>query len=577
MLYADAATKRNRYEALKAALWTERSSFDSEWADLSAWTQPRRTRFQVSDRNKGGGSRNKNIINSTARFSLRTLQSGMHAGMTSPARPWMRLTTPDPSLAKFRPVKIWLHAVTQLMLNVFQQTNLYNALPILYGDMGLFGTGCLSVVADSKDLFRCYNYPLGSYALGLDARGVVSTFVREYQLSVRRVVEEFGLAADGRTIDWTILSRTVKTLWDRGAYESPVDLTWVVTPNEEARPDRLASKYLPFASCHFERGVTENKFLRESGFQTFPFLAPRWDITGEDTYGTDCPGMMALGDVKQLQFMERKKGQTIAKSLDPPLIGPSALRTQKTSLLPGDITYQDIREGMQGLSPIHEVRLDGLQFLTADIGEVQYRIQRAFFEDLFLMLARSDDRRGSQPPTAREVDERHEEKLIAVGPVLDRTKDEALEPLVDRAYDMMDGAGFFNADALPPPPELEGIKLKVEYTSIMAEAQKLIGVVGQDRFMISVGQMATTGFPDVADKVDTDQVVDNYGEMLGVDPRIVRSTEDAQAIRAERQQAMQAQAEAEQAQLLARAAKDASQAPLEGDTALTRIAEGVGA
>ena len=247
--------------------------------------------------------------------------------------------------------------------------------------------------------------------------------------------------------------------------------------------------------------------------------------------------------------------------------GPSSLKGRHPSLLPGDMTYVDAREGMQGLAPIHEVRLEGFQHLSADIGQVQYRIQRAFFEDLFLMLARSDEQRDSSAPiTAREVDERHEEKLLALGPVLERTNDELLDPLVDRVYDLMDTRGL-----LPPaPPQLHGVKLRVEYISILAQAQKLVGVGAQDRFLQSNLALVEL-FPDLRHKIDIFEVVNRYAEMLGVDPRIVIATELAQKALAQERQMQQAAAATAQAQGMAKAAKDAAQAPLTGDTMLNRI------
>jgi hypothetical protein len=458
--------------------------------------------------------------------------------------------------------------VTERLLTVFATTNLYNVLPLVYGDLGIFGTACMSILQDSKDLFRAYSYPIGSFALGQDRRGLVTTFVREYELTVRQIVEDFGVQMDGRTIDWSSLSTTIKNLWDRGDYETAVPITWLVQPNEMADPNRLSAKYLPWASCHWENGSQEKKFLRESGFETFPIMAPRWDITGEDTYGTDCPGMTALGDVRQLQIEQKRKGQAIAKMVDPALVGPSALRTQKTSLLPGDITYVDTREGMQGLRAIHEVGLN-LEHLGRDIGEVQYRIQRAFYEDLFLMLARSDNQRGSQPVTAREIDERHEEKLLALGPVLERTNDELLDPIVDRVYKLLELNHL-----LPTPPDvLNGVTLKVEYISILSQAQKLVGVAGQDRFLQSTGALVEL-YPDIRHKIDIFQVVDNYADMLGVDPKILIPSEQAQAaVNAERQ-AQQQQAQAEQAVNMTKAAKQASETPVTGDSMLARIVNG---
>jgi hypothetical protein len=564
-LYSEPTTPRERYERLHASLKSERSSFDSHWRELADWMLPRRARFWSGDRNRGD-KRNQNIIDSTARFAARTLQSGLHAGLTSPARPWFKLSTPDPELAEFHPVKEWLHQVTQRMMVVFADSNLYNTLPIVYGDMGVFGTGAMAVLEDDHDLFRCYQFPVGSYCLATDRRGQVSTFTREYELTVEQLIEEFALVpgTGRRQVDWSAVSPTVKDLWDRGNYHAPVTVLWVITRNLQARSDRLGSRYLPWSSCHIEVGrAKDNRFLRASGFREFPILAPRWDVTGEDSYGTDCPGMTALGDVRQLQMMQREKAKGIKKQVDPPLVGLPELRNAKTSLLPGDITY--VREPQHGLRALHEVNIN-LDHLVRDIGETQYRIQRAFYEDLFLMLATADQRMGAARPTAREVEERHEEKLLALGPVLERTNDELLDPLIDRVYALMDRAGL-----LPPPPEqIEGVTLKVEYISIMAQAQKLVGVVGQDRFVASVLPMLEA-FPDIRHKLHIDQIVDNYAEMLGVDPRIVRPEDEANAARAEEAQQAQAMAGAEQAKLLGGALKDASQAKLGQGTALDNV------
>ncbi|HXS30595.1 MAG TPA: portal protein, partial [Steroidobacteraceae bacterium] len=255
----------------------------------------------------------------------------------------------------------------------------------------------------------------------------------------------------------------------------------------------------------------------------------------------------------------------IAKMVDPPLVGPPALRASKTSLLPGDITYADEREGMKGLRSIHDVNLR-IDHLAADINDVQYRIDRAYYADLFLMMARSDQ---GQPITAREVEERHEEKLLALGPVLERTNDELLDPLVDRVYSMMELAGL-----IPPVPEaLNGVKLRVEYISIMAQAQKMVGVVQQDRFMQTMLGLQPV-FNGVSMKVKINDVVDTYADMLGIDPSLVRTNEEADALAAEAAKAMQAQQEADVMKTQAQAIQAAGTTPMDGgETALTRVAD----
>jgi hypothetical protein len=567
----DKRSERGRYLALKAGLWSERSSFDSHWRELANQFLPRRARFQVSDRNRGERM-NQHIYDSTGRFAVRTLQSGLHAGLTSPARPWFKLTTPDPKLAEFGPVQDWLHVATQRMQAVFGQSNLYQSLPMLYGDFGVFGTGAMGVLPDSRDLFRTFTYPIGSFAIGLDRRRMVTTWVHEYEMTVRQVVEEFGVRQGYRDIDWSNISDHVKRAWNKGDYEETVELCWIVVPNEDRQPNRLeAWRSMPWLSLHFESSGQGDKTLRRGGYEQFPVMVPRWEVTGEDTYGTSSPGMDALGDSKQLQSAQRQKGRAIAKMIDPPLQAPTALLHQATSILPAAVTHVDVGQGMPGVKPIHEVNLR-VDHLANDIQETQFRVNRAFYVDLFMMLANSDRQRGMQPMTAEEVRERHEEKLLALGPVLERTNDELLDPLVDRVFAMMQSAGL-----LPDPPEeLDGVKLSVQYTSIMAQAQKLVGVVGQDRMLQTMIPIMEQ-FPEAKHKLDVFRVIDNYQDMLGVDPRMIRSSEEAQALADEDRRAQQTAQTALNAAQLGKAAKDAAAAPLEGNTALTQVLEGMGA
>jgi hypothetical protein len=570
----DQLSTRQRYERLRSQLWTERASFDAQYREIGQYLFPVRPRFMTTDRNRGD-RRNQSIIDSTATFASQTLASGLHAGLTSPARPWMKLSVPDPALATSAPVKQWLHDVTERMHIVFQLSNLYNALPIVYKDMGVFGTAAMGVLDDpgspgsSGDLFRCYPYPIGSYALGMDNRGLVTTFVRESIKTVGQLVEQFGGAdggslKPGQTPDWARFSTGVKALWERADYEQPIEICWVVTPTRAYDRDALGPQGFPWSSCHFEKGGPSDTVLRESGFYEFPVLCPRWFANAEDTYGTDCPGMTALGDIKQLQSQQKVKGQAIQKLVNPPLQGSHELRTQKVSLLPGDLTYVSSLE-RGGVKPIHEVKPD-LSHFVQDIQEVQYRIHRAFFVDVIQMIGFSDPSRGSQPVTAREVDERHEEKLLAFGPVLESTVDELLDPLVDRVFAMMSRAGLIP----DPPEELQGIELTVEYTSIMAQAQKMVGVASVDRFLGAAAQLATV-FPDARHKINAFAAIDDYADKLGVNPTLIRSDDDAGASLQQEQQAMQQQAQAEQAQKLGAGAKSLAGAPLNTGSALDAI------
>ena len=541
---------RTRLDRLVAQMRQERASFIAHWRELSEYILPRQSRFLTTDRNKGD-KRNQKIIDTTATLAARTLASGMMAGVTSPARPWFRLTTQNPGQSSSGEVKAWLSAVESRMREVFNRSNLYNALPMCYQDLGVFGTTAMLVIEDDEDLIRCYPLPVGSYMLGNSARLSVDTMAREFQMTVRQLVYQFGRDA---------CSDQVRNLFDRGQTEDWIDVVHVIMPNEDFRQGPGPAKRKRFLSVHYEAGADKGKFLRESGFDEFSVLAPRWSVIGEDIYGHS-PAMDALGDIKALQLEQKRKAQAIDKLVNPPMAGPSSLKTQRASLLPGDVTYIDVMQGGQKFEPAYVIN-PHLEALISDIRENQDRIRRSFFEDLFLMIA--NDQRSNI--TAREIEERHEEKLLMLGPVLERLNDELLDPLIDRVFGIMLRQG-----AIPEPPRaLQGQEIRVEYISVMAQAMKMVGLSSVERLLGFVGNLAGAN-PSVLDKIDGDAAVDAYAEMVGAPPGIVVGADVVTKIRKEREQAA-AQAQAMQAmQTGAQGAKLLSETDTGGDNALTRM------
>ena len=571
--------RRQTFNQLRTQLDNERSTFKSHWRDLNDYILPRRARFFVSDANKGD-RRNLKIIDSTATLAARTLRSGMMGGITSPARPWFRLTIPDAKLAENNEVKLWLHNVTQRMTTIFLRSNLYNVLPIIYGDLGVFGTGAMIMEEDFNNVLRFYPFPIGSYMVANDEKLMVNVFMREFRMTVRQVVNRFGRDPQNpKNIKWDNISSHARSLWNTGNPEAWMDIVHVITPNEKYDPNRLESKYKKYISVYYEQGfagnnqtgmhnlgVDETKFLSEKGYDFFPVLCPRWEVTGEDVYGTDCPGMTALGDIKQLQSVEKRSLLGIEKMVNPPLIGPTAMRNSKVSVLPGDVTYVDVREGLQGFRSVYDVRFD-VQKTEGKQDQTRQRISRVFYEDLFLMLANSDRRQI----TAREIEERHEEKLLALGPVLEQLNQDLLDPLIDNSFKIMADQGLIP----PAPDQIRGSELKVEYISIMAQAQKIVGIGGIDRFVNFAGQIAASA-PTVLDKIDGDQLLDIYADLTSIPPGIVRSDEAVAQIRQQRADAQaKEQQQIQQAQNVENAKKLSETKTSGGQSALELIAGGL--
>jgi hypothetical protein len=190
-------------------------------------------------------------------------------------------------------------------------------------------------------------------------------------------------------------------------------------------------------------------------------------------------------------------------------------------------------------------------------------VRVAFYADLFMMLANATDTRM----TATEVAERHEEKLLMLGPVLERLHNELLDPLVDKTFQRMVEFNMLP----PPPPELQGMELSVEFVSMLAQAQRAVGTNSVDRLVGNLGAVAQFK-PDVLDKFDADQWVDSYSDMLGVDPKLIIANENVAIIRQARDQAMAAKEQAALMQQQAVTAKDLASAQTgQSENALTDV------
>lgn len=528
--------KRQLYMQRKSAMYSERSSFFSHWQDLSRYLLPRSGRFMVTDRNKGD-KRFNSIYDNTGTRALRVLGAGLMAGMTSPARPWFRLQTRDKQLMAFGPVKAWLDDLSELMRDIFSVSNTYRALPSMYEEVSGFGTAASILLPDFDDVIRHTTLTVGEYSIANSKRGEVNTLVREFQMTVAQLVEEYVVASPtskSGAPDWSTVSTAVRNLYQSGkGLDSWVTVMHIIEPRTDRDPRIRNAKNMPFASCTIEVGNdAENRFLRESGFHRFPVLAPRWDVKSGDVYGVTCPGMEALGDIKQLQHGQLRKAQGIDYMVKPPVQAPSSTKNFEIDLLPGGVSYVDQIGAGGGMKNAFDVRID-LTGQIEDIRDVRARIDETFFKPLFLMLSMDD---GTGRMTAREVAERHEEKLLMLGPVLERLHSELLKQKIDITFDYMIAAGIVP----PPPPEMQGQDLSVEFVSMLAQAQRAIATQSVDRYVGALGVIAQTK-PAVLDKFDEDVWADKYADMLGIDPDLIVANDKVAIIRQERQQAAQMQ------------------------------------
>ena len=545
---------REHCDQLLIGMKTDRFSWWTHWRELADYILPRRYKWLITPNQGNRGSPiNQRIIDNTGTIAVRVLAAGMMSGITSPGRPWFKLATNSDELNDNSNVKLWLAECERRMETVFAESNFYTSLATIYGDLGVFGTGVMIIYQDYDDVIRCFNSCAGEYFLQNDDRQDVSVMGREFVLTVKQVAAQFGLENCSETVQGAIKSGGAMLTRE-------IIIGHLIEPNDDLVPGAPGIKGMPWREVYWERGTGQNTLLRVRGFYEKPFIAPRWDIVGNDAYGRS-PGMDALGDIKMLQVEQKRKAQAIDKHVNPPMIADVSLKNEPASMLPGGVTYVNGTGGAIGFKPAYEIAPD-FSGLVEDIKEVQERIKRTFFNDLFMMISQLDTVR-----TATEIDARKEEKLIQLGPVLERFENEALDPAITCTFDIMLRGGLFP----PVPRELSGQKIKVQYISMLAEAQKAASTTAIERLFGLVGNVSAA-VPEALDNIDFDEAIDEYADMLGVSPKIIRATQKVMAIRDQRNQQMQQQTAIQNSVAAAQGAETLSKTDVGGGVnALTRM------
>lgn len=534
----------HRHSELIKDLERRRKGMDSEYQnwephfrELRDAIQPTRGRFSLGE-NRQQATLNKRIIDSAGRKGLRTLKSGLMAGMTSPSRPWFKLGLHNDAVDDDPEVKAFLHETQKRMYAILRGSNIYRTLDACYGDIGLYGTFGGLLVGNFESVIHSHAFPMGLFRIAEADDGRIDTLHWDIRMTVDQCVRKFGIEN---------VSDQVRNRWNNNDLHTFIDVHSAVEVRRQRDPLSGLSINKPLAHYYWERGQKQN-LLMESGHGINGILGPRWERAEGETWAVSSPGMDALGDCVQLQQQHKDKQLAIQKMHNPPMQGPAGFKSRFRNI-PGGVTTTnstDLQKG--GLRPTHEVKPD-IQWLVHDINETRQRIRESFYEDLFLMTS-GQGIEGVKNVTATAIAEMHEEKLIALGPVLESLDNGLLTVIIEGLFHYMQ-----EAEILPPiPDQLDGQSVKVEFISLLAQAQKAVGLASIERTIGFIGELAQVK-PEALDKLDADKAVDEFADQVGPPPGIIVTTKEAQDIRRARAEQEAQAAAVENAQPMAQAAK----------------------
>lgn len=511
-----------------------RSDRDADAYEIAGLCMPQRSK-QIVENHKGkhrNASPKSNLYDGHSIRSFEVCANGMLSGLSSRSRPWFRPVLIDQDLMDFHPVRLWLDEVATIMYAAFAMSNFYEAALSVYLEMAAFGTAANIIQANDETLSVSHPLTFGEYALSTGEDGRPDGLARTFTMTTRQMVEKFVAdRSDASKLDWSHVSLPVKEAWDGGHYERTFVIRQLIETNPDYIPGKIGKIGMPWRSMKWEPGEnTKTKFLCIEGYYEQPFMAPRWETLSGEEWGTG-RGKKALPDMRALQLAAKRSGEAEDMAVKPPTWGPPSL--DRVSMLPGAHTTVAGVDMAQGIKPIYEIPYQVVQILDAKIERVQRQIDRMTFADLFMAITNMD---GVQPRNVEELVRRHEEQLTQLGPVTDRANTEFLQIAFDRMFGILSRAGM-----LPEaPPEIEGMELKVDFVSVLSQAQKLLGISQTERAVGFVGNLAAAD-PSALDNLDIDAIVHDYWERSGAPATGLRDAKVRDAMRQARAQAAQAE------------------------------------
>ncbi|MDR2137449.1 MAG: head-tail connector protein, partial [Synergistaceae bacterium] len=312
------------------AMMNERSKQEARWREQAMQFAPSRGRFDIAEEGKTDGIRR----NSIPRNIADEFAAGMKSGLMSATIPWFSLTVFQPKLGKSEAIKAYLSDATEEMLAAMIRSNLYDEAFSVFKEVGVFGTGCLFIDEDEEEVFRCRAYTVGQYAIDQDRMKKVNRFSRAMAYTIEELAAEFGEEKLPPEMRQTLRMAENSERISSKSYE----VRHLIEENTEYVPDAPGQKGMKYRSLYWLPGNHDPEFLRIGGYREFPVMVPRWRLVGEDLYGTEHPGALALDDAKTIQDIETDERTAIELKVSPPLLIPNGLVQGRVDMNAGGVT-----------------------------------------------------------------------------------------------------------------------------------------------------------------------------------------------------------------------------------------------
>ncbi|WP_246388089.1 portal protein [Desulfovibrio intestinalis] len=503
-----------------------------QWQELGRLLLPSRGLFKGED---SEGLRESRLFNNAGQRALGKAAAGMTQAITPASSPWFRHAFMQRADKEATGGNEYVDTVDATIRAILSAGGFYQAIHAFNRELMGFACALLYAEDSQKTIVRFGCQTCGTYCVAVDADRNLSCVTRRVTMTPTDMEKRFGKDK--------LCSATVSKL-ETKPYD-PINVVHIVRARTERDSTKIDSRNMPFGSYWYEESGGED-FLQVGGFHEMPFFFTTWE-EARGVYGTG-PGDEALTDQRGIEGWEARKAVGVEKMIDPPMLAPGTLK-QHVDRRPGAIIPAGM-SGSSGWKALYEVNFGpAIAAVQAEINQIALRLDDIMKANIFANMSLETRPAGM---TMTEYMDRRRRAAELMGPTVSAYEPRVLTPVIERVYGMIDRWGL-----LPLPPEnlSQWASLQVSYMSPMAQMLEQSGAVAIQS-LLELLLPVIKASPEIVDKLDCDQVVDELAQRLGVPASIIRSDEVVAAIR---QQRAEAQAAQQQQQNMAQTAQIAAQ------------------
>lgn len=497
---------------------SERSTLDGTLEYIERYVVPFRGNFFKPETGEHEVDwRKREIYDSTAVMAAQILSSSIQGGLMSMAYQWFAMFFDQLELNKNVEAKKWLESVGRRIYKELQDSNFDTEASEFCLDLVSFATATIieEEIDPDNGEWEGINFkaiPMQNSYFDLDINDDVLRFYRKLHWTTLQVWDFFGDKSPEK------IKELIKD--SSSKMDQKHIIIFCVYKRDNVNVDttkKLAAAIRPFGYKYVFHDDA-SQIGEEGGYYEMPTFITKWRKVAGSKFGHS-PAFVALSDILTLNQAVEDTLAALGKVID-----PSTMVTERGLL-------SDLDLGRGGLTVVRS-KDDIWSYESKakfDVGELkiqnlQRSIREAFYVDQLQL-------KESPSMTATEVQVRYELMQRLLGPTYGRIKNDFLDKVILRTFNILHRAG-----QLPEMPDVvkqEQPEIRIEYTGPIPRSQQLDEVRAVQEWVAGIAALAEIK-PEILDNVDFDALAIRTAMKRGVPADLLSSEDKIKKIRKDR-------------------------------------------